>query len=70
MVYLVGRIGDGRQESALKLMFPLRAGFEAFESPLDGEFDSLVIAKFKVQVFLLGEATPIAAEKRLIAEII
>ena len=42
--YLVSAVGEGREEAARQLVLSLGAGLQEFETPGDGEVDSLVVA--------------------------
>src|SRR5215203_4254295 len=58
---LVGAVGQGREEAASELVLPLRAGLEELKTPLDGEFDPLVVAHLEVQLSPLLGGAPVAA---------
>src|SRR5215207_1850106 len=61
-------VSEGREEASRELVLALGAGLQQFEASLDGEVDSLVVAKFEVQVAHLLCCAPVAAEERSVFE--
>src|SRR5829696_3610669 len=49
----VSAVGERREEASRQLVLALSAGLQECEAPLDGEVDSLVVAKFEMQVALV-----------------
>src|SRR5215208_7455335 len=68
VAYLVGAVSESRKETACQLVLALCACLQECEAPLDGEVDSLVVAKFEMQVAQLLCCAPVAAEERTVFE--
>src|SRR5829696_2360184 len=65
---LVSAVSERREEASRQLVLALGAGLQEFEAPLDSEVDSLVVAKFEMQVAHLLCCAPVAAEERSVFE--
>src|SRR5215211_2065905 len=68
VAYLVGAVSESRKETACQLVLALCAGLQECEALLDSEVDSLVVAKFEMQVTHLLYCAPVAPEERAVLE--
>src|SRR6476620_5224743 len=64
----VRAIGRGGEIAAGKLVLALRSSFDDGEAVRNGEIDGLVVANLEMQVAVLLECAPIAAEQRILAD--
>ena len=63
----MGAVGDLGQVAAGDLVRALRAGLDAAEAALDGEFDGAVVAQLEMQEGVVLQTAPVAAEQRIAA---